>query len=143
MAKNNANARIRRRIADILYERGPMTRSAVASVLLNEGSFRVMPSDASLSAMLAKNIQIVQVGTDKVDMGDGTMTNNAVYAIDEEIIKCKTDLIFTRPYSTMTRNQKTLARRCPCCKQMRYMGDVSYQTPLDVCLICQRRPPLD
>jgi len=141
MAKNNANARIRRRVAEILYERGPMTRSAVASILLSEGNFRVMPSDASLSAMLAKNIQIIQTGTTKVDVGDGTMTNNSVYAIDKEIIHCKADLLFTRPYSTMTKAQKTHAKRCPTCKQMRYMGDPSlFPQEWDECIICQRRP---
>ncbi|QDP64051.1 MAG: hypothetical protein Tp1100DCM51572_48 [Prokaryotic dsDNA virus sp.] len=136
MAKNNANARIRRRVAEILFDRGPMTRSAVASILLGEGNFRVMPSDASLSAMLAKNIQIIQTGTTKVDVGDGTMTNNSVYAIDEEIIHCREDLLYTRPYSTMTKTQKSRAKRCPTCKQMRYMGDHEW----DECLICQRRP---
>tara|TARA_R110002167_G_scaffold116848_2_gene292315 strand:+ start:217 stop:630 length:414 start_codon:yes stop_codon:yes gene_type:complete len=134
VAKNNANARIRRRIAEILLTNGPMTRSAVASLLLGEGNFRVMPSDASLSAMLAKNIQIIQIGTDKVDIGNGTMTNNSIYAIDSEIIKEKSDLIFTRPYSSMTLAERKLASRCPTCKQMRFMeGMVG-------CLICQRRP---
>lgn len=135
MAKNNANARIRRRIAEILFDNGEMTRSSVASILLSEGNFRVMPSDASLSAMLAKNIQIIQTGTDRVDVGDGTMTINSVYAIDDSIIKTKEDLIYTRPYSSMTVTQKKNAVRCKSCKQMRLIED-----SWDECLICQRRP---
>lgn len=135
MAKNNANARIRRRIAEILFEKGEMTRSAVASILLEEGNFRVMPSDASLSAMLAKNIQIIQTGTDKVDVGDGTMTINSVYAIDDSIIRDKEDLVFTRPYSSMTVIEKRNAIRCLGCKQMRLI-----QEDWSECLICQRRP---
>lgn len=112
-----------------------MTRSAVASILLNEGNFRVMPSDASLSAMLAKNIQIIQTGTDKVDVGDGTMTNNSIYAIDNEIIKTHDDLVHTRPYSTMTLAERRIASRCSVCKQMRVMAE-----DWVACLICQRRP---
>jgi len=112
-----------------------MTRSAVASILLQEGNFRVMPSDASLSAMLAKNIQIIQTGTDKVDVGDGTMTINSVYAIDDSIIKDEEDLVFTRPYSSMTVAEKNNAIRCLGCKQMRLI-----QEDWSECLICQRRP---
>lgn len=134
MAKNNANARIRRRIAEILFTRGEMTRSAVASILLSEGNFRVMPSDASLSAMLAKNIQIVQTGTDKVDVGDGTMTTNSVYAIDSEIIRDHEDLKYTRPHSSMTISERRDSVVCPKCKQRRLMKE-----GWDCCLICQRR----
>jgi hypothetical protein len=135
VAKNNANARIRRRIAEILFEKGEMTRSAVASILLEEGNFRVMPSDASLSAMLAKNIQIIQTGTDKVDVGDGTMTINSVYAIDDSIIRDKEDLVFTRPYSSMTVAEKKNAVMCLGCKQMRLIEEGWSE-----CLICQRKP---
>ena len=109
MARNNS--RIRRRIAEILFERGRMTRIEMASILLQEGEFRSLPNDSSLTAMLSKNLQIKQDGYEMVDVGNGIKTKNVVYAINSDIIREFDDLLYTRPYSTMTQKQKDLSQR--------------------------------
>lgn len=134
MAKNNSNARIRRLIAEILFEKGPMTRAEMSSLLFSTGETRALPSDSSLTAMLAKNLQIKQMGSDKVTTSQGERVKNVVYAIDEELIRTKEDLVFTRPYSTMTPSERRRAVRCPRCSQMRLIED-----KWSTCLICERR----
>jgi DNA-directed RNA polymerase subunit RPC12/RpoP len=131
-AKNNA--RLRRRIAEILYEQGPMTRLQMQSILLNGGEFRTLPNDSSLTAMLAKNLQVAQVGHEWVDAGEGIKTRQSVYAINEEIIHDREDLVYTRPFSTMSALEKSRACVCPSCKQRRIIKDRWAS-----CLVCQRR----
>jgi DNA-directed RNA polymerase subunit RPC12/RpoP len=131
-AKNNA--RIRRRVAQILFERGNMTRLAVTSILLGSGEFRTLPNDSSLTAMLAKNLQVKQVGHEMVDAGEGLKTRQTIYAIDDEIIRDKEDLAYTRPYSSMTAIEKKAAVICPKCRQRRLIKD-----RWSDCLVCQRR----
>jgi hypothetical protein len=131
-AKNNA--RLRRRIAEILLERGPMTRIEMQGILLNSGEFRTLPNDSSLTAMLAKNLQVVQVGHEMIDAGEGVRTRQTVYAINEEIIHDREDLVYTRPFSTMSALEKARACVCPSCKQRRIIQDKWAE-----CLVCQRR----
>lgn len=134
MAKNNANARIRREIAQILFEEGAMTRARMSSILHERGNYRSLPSDSSLTSLLAKNSQIVQVGTEKVDMGDGVKNKNIVYDIDREMIRSEEDLIYSRPYSSMSESEKKRATHCPSCRQKRLMKD-----RYDECLVCARK----
>lgn len=131
-AKNNA--RIRRRVAQILLERGPMTRMQMQNILLNSGEFRTLPNDSSLTAMLAKNLQIEQIGYELVDAGEGVRTRQTIYAIDVQIIQVEEDLIYTRPYSTMTVTEKKRAVVCPNCRQRRLIKERWAD-----CLVCQRR----
>ena len=131
-AKNNA--RLRRRIAEILLERGPMTRIEMQGILLNSGEFRTLPNDSSLTAMLAKNLQVIQVGHEMVDAGEGVRTRQTVYSINDEIIYEARDLVYTRPFSTMSENEKNRACICPSCKQRRIIQDKWAE-----CLVCRRR----
>ena len=136
MARNIS--RISRRIAEILFERGRMTRIEMASILLAEGEFRSLPNDSSLTAMLSKNLQIKEDGFEMVDVGNGVKTKNVVYAINDEIIHDKEDLLYTRPYSTMTQKQKKLSQRCISCGRLRLIKDKRTE-----CLVCKRRQPTD
>ncbi len=111
-----------------------MTRARMASILRTDGEYRVLPSDSSLTAMLDKNVQTKQVGTEKVEVGDGERVRNVVYAIDERIIQDREDLAYTRPYSSMTASEKRRAVRCPECAQMRLIKD-----QWSSCLVCLRR----
>lgn len=131
-AKNNA--RIRRMVASILYSHGPMTRVEVFERLLASGEFRTLPNESSLTAMLAKNLQIVQVGYEMVDSGGGMKTKQAVYGINREFIQDEEDLLYSRPFSTMTTIEQSLACVCPSCKQRRIIKE-----RWSDCLICQRR----
>ena len=55
------NRRIRRVIVELLYEHGAMTKEKMASLLGRIKSVRTVPSPHSLSALMAKNSQIVVV----------------------------------------------------------------------------------
>lgn len=131
-AKNNA--RLRRTIAKILFEQGPMTRVEVFAKLLSSGEFRTLPNESSLTAMLAKNLQIVQRGFEMVDTGTGIKTKQAIYAINDEIIEEEEDLLYSRPFSTMTKMEQSLATPCPSCRQRRITKE-----RWNDCLVCQRR----
>ena len=56
------NRRIRRLIVDLLWEYGAMTKDRMAVLLSEQKSVRVVPSPHTLSSLLAKNTQVVQVG---------------------------------------------------------------------------------
>ena len=131
-AKNNA--RLRRTIAKILFDDGPMTRVEVFSKLLASGEFRTLPNESSLTAMLAKNLQIVQEGYEMVDTGTGIKTKQAVYSINREIIKEEEDLLYSRPFSTMSTIEQGLASLCPSCRQRRIIEE-----RWSDCLVCRRR----
>tara|TARA_B110000858_G_scaffold197885_1_gene261328 strand:- start:7194 stop:7613 length:420 start_codon:yes stop_codon:yes gene_type:complete len=131
MAKNNA--RIRRVIAEILFLEGPMTRLRMSALLKKSGEFRGLPNNTALTAMLAKNAQVVQVGHEMVDAGEGVKTKQTIYAIHPHI-KEKEDLTFTRPFSTMTTIERNLAVVCRTCSQKRII-----QNKWASCLSCQRK----
>ena len=65
------NKRVRRIIVDILWEYGAMTKEGMASMLSTTKNVRTVPSPHSLSALLSKNPQIVQVGSTKVENAVG------------------------------------------------------------------------
>ena len=134
MARNNANARIRRKVAEILFDEGSMTRSEMSSRLLSMNEFRILPNDSSLTAMLCKNAQIVIEGWEWVQVTDGVKVKNAVYKINDEIIKSREDSLDTLPVSSMTRSQKERAIVCPSCRQRRIIKD-----RWSDCLVCQRK----
>lgn len=111
-----------------------MTRSAMTSMLHSQGEFRTLPNDSSLTAMMAKNSQIIQVGHENVDVGEGVKVKHKVYGIDGAIIKEASDLIYSRPYSSMTQKERDIAVHCPKCKQKRLIKE-----RWSDCLICQRK----
>lgn len=131
MARNNA--RLRRRIASILFGSGPMTRVQVAEALMNEGLFREMPSDSSLTALISKNAQVAQVGTARVELDNGAIVRNMVFDVDRDLIRHEDDLLLTRPFSSMTPAQKRMSKVCVQCKQRRIIPES------DTCLTCERR----
>ena len=131
MAKNNA--RLRRRIAYILFEHGPLTRIQVCEQLHEEGLFREVPSESSLAALISKNTQVVSVGNEKIELSNGTFVRNMKFDVDRNLIKSEEDILLTMPYSSMTNRQKKDAVRCSSCKQLRLMPD------MQKCLICDRR----
>jgi len=96
--------------------------------------FRILPNDSSLTAMLCKNAQIVIEGWEWVQVTDGVKVKNAVYKINDEIIKSREDLLYTLPVSSMTRSQKERAIVCPSCRQRRIIKD-----RWSDCLTCQRK----
>lgn len=110
-----------------------MTRVQVAEALMSEGLFREMPSDSSLTALIAKNAQVVQVGSTKVELDNGAMVRNMVFDVDRDLILNEDDLLLTRPFSSMTPAQKRMCSICETCKQRRIMPE------RETCLTCERR----
>jgi hypothetical protein len=132
VARNNG--RLRRTIADILFNEGKMTRAAMAERLYEMGMFREVPSESSLAALISKNAQIVSCGHEKVELSNGSIVRNMVFDIDRDLIREESDLIHTRPFSSMTNREKEKAVRCDGCKQMRLMEEGWVK-----CLPCFRR----
>jgi len=127
------NRRIRRVIVDILWAYGPMTKEELADRLQDMKSIRQVPSPNSLSALLSKNGQVVSVGKEKVESLLGAKSKHTVFSIDEELIKCKEDILYTRPQNAMTPKELKSAMKCEECGRRRIMLDEA-----SVCLHCQR-----
>jgi len=127
------NRRIRRIIIDLLWENGAMTKEGMASLLAEHKSIRTVPSPHSLSSLMCKNVQVVQIGREKVENVIGGETFHAVYDIDRELIRNKEDIILTRTTTVMTPNEKAKAIKCSPCGRVRVLP-----TDSDVCLHCIR-----
>jgi len=106
------NKRVRRIIVDILWEYGAMTKEGMAAMLSKTKNIRTVPSPHSLSALLSKNPQIVQVGSTKVENAIGTSANHLVYDINRKIIHTKEDIMLTRSPTVMTPAQMQEAQPC-------------------------------
>ena len=131
LGKNNA--RLRRLIDEILFEHGPLSGVEISEMLHSNGLCREVPTERSLTAIVSKNTQIICVGKRKVELTNGLMAKNMMFDIDRGIIKEKGDLIYTRPFSSMTAGDKRRATRCFICKQMRIIEDG------EKCVSCLRR----
>ena len=127
------NRRIRRIIIDLLWENGAMTKEGMAALLAKHKSIRTVPSPHSLSSLMCKNVQVIQVGREKVENVIGGETYHAVYDIDRHLIEDRDDIILTRTTTVMTPSEKKAAKKCPPCGRVRVMPPKS-----NVCLHCVR-----
>jgi len=127
------NTRIRRIIADILYDSGPLTKEGVAKQLGSIKTIRAIPSPHSLASLLCKNIQIVSVGSAIVESAVGTKSKHLLYDINRKLIKSKDDLILTRSPTIMTPAEKRKSEKCKC-------GKIRVLPPKEeICLHCIRK----
>ena len=108
------NRRVRRKIAEILFELGPMTRNELSSHLKSAWGGREVPSDTSLSSLLAKNVQVISTGFEMVESIGGAKAKHMIFDINRQLIKTKEDIIYSRPVSCMTPSEKKLATRSAC-----------------------------
>lgn len=110
-----------------------MTKDQLATYLATEKSIRTIPSPHSLAALCSKNVQVVTVGSEKVENAVGIPQKHAVYDINRDLIKSKEDIVLTRATGTMTPKEKRDAVKCDCCGRVRLLPENS-----DVCLWCVR-----
>ena len=127
------NRRIRRLIVDLLWEYGAMTKDRMAVLLSEQKSIRVVPSPHTLSSLLAKNTQVVQVGKERVENAIGVKSYHALYDINRDLIKFSEDIILTRTPSVATPKEKERMSKCPQCGRNRILP-----TDSEVCLHCVR-----
>lgn len=127
------NRRLRRMVVDILYEKGALTRVEIAKELADKRSLREVPSDNSLSSVLAKNVQIECVGYAVVEKLNGSKTKHMVFDIRRDLIQSEEDIPLTRPVSCMTGAERIQAQRCSQCGRQRLMPDGEQP-----CLHCRR-----
>ena len=127
------NRRLRRIVAEILWKHGAMSRNTLADYLQNERGVREMPSSTSLSSILSKNVQIIQVGSEKVLKANGVRTKHAIFDIRRDLIRRHEELLYTRPPSCMTLYEKKKSQRCAPCGRTRIFPPQS-----EVCLHCER-----
>lgn len=132
-AATNNNKRVKRAIAEVLFDHGPCTREEVAEHLSKMRSVRTLPSPNSLSALLSKNPQVVCVGVVKTRTDTNVTTKHQQFDINREIVWDREDLIHTRPPSFMTPAERDKALVCPSCARKRIMP--AGQT---TCLDCLR-----
>ena len=127
------NRRIRRIIVDMLWEHGPMVKEGVAQLLAENKTIRTVPSPHSLSSLLCKNVQVRQVGREKVENAIGNQSYHAIYDIDRFLIRSEDNIIQTRTTTVMTPAEKKRAKKCEPCGRVRVFPDNS-----TVCLHCIR-----
>lgn len=110
-----------------------MTKDQLATYLAKEKSIRTIPSPHSLAALCSKNVQVVMVGSEKVENAVGIPQKHAVYDVNRELIKRKEDIVLTRATGTMTPKEKREAVKCSGCGRVRLLPENS-----EVCLCCVR-----
>ena len=125
------NSRIRRVIVDLLFEHGKMTKEGMADKLGEKGTN--IPSPHSLSALMAKNSQVIVVGKEIVENAVGAKASHLVYDLDRNLIQSREDIVYTRSLTVMTPSEKKKAKKCACSKIRVFPPDS------DVCLHCLRQ----
>lgn len=125
------NRRLRRLVVDILFDKGPMTRTEIAGELAKKRSLREVPSDNSLSSVLAKNVQLESTGFAIVEKLNGNKTKHMIFDIKRKLITLEEHIEQTRPMSCMTTAERKRAERCPRCGKHRILPPNS-----TMCLHC-------
>ena len=118
---------------ELLFEHGRMTKEGMADLLSKKKSIRTVPSPHSLSALMAKNSQVVVVGKELVENAIGTKAIHLVYDVDRKLIASKDDITYSRSLTVMTPAEKALAQKCGCGKIRVFQEDSR------VCIHCIRR----
>ena len=117
------NKRVRRIIVEALWERGAMTKGEVVSYLDSLPGLRNRPSEHSIASILAKNGQVRVVGSVEVESAIGNKNKHSLYAINDDLIKTKEDLIATLPYGVLTPSELKQASKCMSCGRRRIIPD--------------------
>ena len=132
MPSNNNNKRVRRAIAEILFRHGPLSRDRVGEYLKDYRGIKNVPSPNSLSALMSKNPQVIEVGRERVELTNGTRTYHLLFDVDRDIVHSTDELRLTRPVSMMSPSERKNATKCSGCSRVRTIPEG------DVCLTCER-----
>jgi len=115
-----------------------MVKEEVANRLATDKTIRTVPSPHSLSSLLCKNVQVVQVGRQKVENAIGNKSYHAIYDIDRFLVRMPEDLTYTRTTAVMTPAERRRAKKCEPCGRVRVFPPDS-----TVCLHCIRERDMD
>jgi hypothetical protein len=126
------NKTIKRLIVRIVYERGPLTKNSLIGYL-QERLGNVNRTEGSISSLLAKNTQIVRIGTVREPNKYGRRIATPQYDVDRDLIQSAKDIVYTTPLSLMSPQELEDATRCPKCHKVRVLPEDS-----PICLNCQR-----
>jgi hypothetical protein len=129
---NNNNKRVRRAIAEILFKHGPLSRDRVGEYLKDYRGIKSLPSPNTLSALMSKNPQVIEVGREKVELTNGLKTYHLLFDVDRDIVLALDDLKYTQPMSMMSPSERRNAVKCEECGRARLIRDGA------VCLPCLR-----
>ena len=118
------NKTIKRLIVRIVYEHGPLTKNSLIGYL-QERLGNVNRTEGSISSLLAKNTQIIRVGTVREPNKYGRKIATPQYDVDRDLIKSAKDIVYTTPLSLMTPDEMEKSERCPACHKVRVLPDDS------------------
>lgn len=116
------NKSIKRTITRLVYEHGPLTKNDIVGLLQKEQGV-VVRTEGSISSLLAKNSQIVRVGTTREPNKYGKKIATPVYDVDRAIITEEEHLVYTTPVALMTPKEQTVAKQCSVCSKVRVIPD--------------------
>lgn len=132
MPSNNNNKRVRRAIAEILFRHGPLSRDRVGEYLKDYRGIKNVPSPNSLSALMSKNPQVIEVGRERVELTNGTRAYHLLFDVDRDIVHSVDELRMTQPVSMMSPSDRKKSIKCSVCARARIILEG------DVCLTCER-----
>jgi len=124
------NKSIKRTITRLVYEHGPVTKNDIVGLLQKEHGYNIR-TEGQISALLAKNSQVVRVGTTREPNKYGKKIATPVYDVDRNIIRCAEDLTYTTPIALMTPSEYARATQCSVCSKVRVIPDDG-----QICHVC-------
>lgn len=119
----------------VVFQNGPVTKNSLIGYL-QELTGGVNRTEGSISSLLAKNTQIIRIGTTREPNKYGRKVATPEYDVDRNIIQEEVDIVYTTPLSLMSPPELQRAERCNQCAKMRVLPDDS-----PICLACQRLSP--
>tara|TARA_R100001510_G_scaffold34133_1_gene30637 strand:- start:32343 stop:32735 length:393 start_codon:yes stop_codon:yes gene_type:complete len=116
------NKSIKRTITRLVFQNGPLTKNDIVGLLQKEQGV-VVRTEGSISSLLAKNTQVIRVGTTREPNKYGKKIATPVYDVDRTIITCEEDLVYTTPVALMTPSESRKAKQCSVCGKVRVIPD--------------------
>jgi len=126
------NKQVRRIIVETLWVQGPMTKGQMYSYIEINHNLLKEPTEHSLSSIMNKNSQVVNVGFEIAMTESGNKASHVLFDIDRDMIKTHRELIMTMPISILHASELRGVGRCPLCARKRIL------TSNKICLMCQK-----
>lgn len=124
------NKSIKRAITRLVFEHGPVTKNDIVGLLQTQHGSNSR-TEGQISALLAKNSQVVRVGTTREPNKYGKKIATPVYDVDRTIISTVGDLVYTTPVALMTPQEYERSRQCILCSKVRVIPDDG-----QICHVC-------
>ena len=113
------NTILRRILLETLWKHGAMNKSEIYQRIMDENRLLKIPTEHSISSLLHKSCQVVEVGKVVVETESGNRATHTLFDINRDIIKSERELVMSMPDKLLTAEESHDVIRCLECARKR------------------------